>query len=329
MANAPKPHTARKPPMPSDGHADIGDWIRRVWLLYLVAGVARPAVAQVDQPRAQQFFKEAQALCERDGGRLWGVSICAPMVIVDRRTQTIATSQPAPAGARPRELGFVNAPIHWGGATWGAYMWDDVVSKTPRDRNELFLHELFHGVQAELGVGAPAGPTEHLDAADGRDWLRLGGCGGGGGAPPAGPPLRGGRTVLVAARVARARAGPAGIRTAAHTRGPRRTRVPAGPARTLSSQRRRRARPGDHGRPRRVHGQRRRGAIFGGRDRESARPAGRCGVRGKLRAHVCVLLRSRVWPPARCRVSRLDATGARQRRSRHAPDGCARRPTRW
>src|ERR1043166_6427215 len=126
MANAPKPDTARKPPIPSAGHADIGDWIRRVWLLYLVAGVARPAVAQVDQPRAQQFFKEAQALCERDGGRLWGVSICAPMVIVDRRTQTIATSQPAPAGARPRELGFVNAPIHWGGATWGAYMWDDV-----------------------------------------------------------------------------------------------------------------------------------------------------------------------------------------------------------
>ena len=173
MANAPKPHTARKPPMPSAGHADIGDWIRRVWLIYLVAGVARPAVAQVDQPRAQQFFKEAQALCERDAGRLWGVSICAPMVIVDRRTQTIATSRPAPAGARPRELGFVNAPIHWGGATWGAYMWDDVVSKTPRDRNELFLHELFHGVQAQLGVGAPAGPTEHLDAADGRYWLRL------------------------------------------------------------------------------------------------------------------------------------------------------------
>src|ERR1051326_384597 len=114
MANAPKSHTARKPPMPSAGHADIGDWIRRVWLIYLVAGVARPAVAQVDQPRAQQFFKEAQALCERDAGRLWGVSICAPMVIVDRRTQTIATSRPAPAGARPRELGFVNAPIHWG-----------------------------------------------------------------------------------------------------------------------------------------------------------------------------------------------------------------------
>ena len=146
---------------------------RTVVFLYLVAGFARPAVAQVDQQRAQEFFKEAQALCERDGGSLWGVSVCAPMVIADRRTQTFATSQPAPEGARPRQLGLVNAPVQWGGATWGAYMWDDVVNKTPRDRKELFLHELFHGVQPRLGLGAPALATEHLDAADGRYWLRL------------------------------------------------------------------------------------------------------------------------------------------------------------
>src|SRR5437870_8950794 len=149
------------------------EMMRTVVFLCLVAGCARPAVAQVDQQRAQEFFKEAQTLCERDGGRLWGVSVCAPMVIADRRTQTFATSQPAPEGARPRLLGLVNAPVKWGGATWGAYMWDDVVNKTPRDRKELFLHELFHGVQPRLGLGAPALATEHLDAADGRYWLRL------------------------------------------------------------------------------------------------------------------------------------------------------------
>jgi hypothetical protein len=141
--------------------------------LYLLAGVAPPAVAQVDHQRAQEYFKEARALCERDGGRLWGVSLCAPMVIVDRRTQTFATSQPAPEGARPRLLGLVNAPVQWGGATWGAYVWDDVANATPRHRMEIFLHELFHGVQPQLGLMAPARATEHLDAADGRYWLRL------------------------------------------------------------------------------------------------------------------------------------------------------------
>jgi len=59
-----------------------------------VIGHPLPAVAQVDQQRAQEYFKEAQTLCERDGGRLWGESICAPMVIGDARTQTFATRQP-------------------------------------------------------------------------------------------------------------------------------------------------------------------------------------------------------------------------------------------
>ena len=49
--------------------------------------LAPPAAAQVDQQRAQEVFKEAQALCERDAGRLWGVSLCRLVVIADRRTQ--------------------------------------------------------------------------------------------------------------------------------------------------------------------------------------------------------------------------------------------------
>src|SRR5213594_2680810 len=100
---------------------------RTVVFLYLVAGFARPAVAQVDQQRAQAYFKEAQALCERDGGRWWGVSLCAPMVIGDRRTQTFATSQPPPDAPRPPGVGLLNAPVQWGGVTWIAYAWEDLV----------------------------------------------------------------------------------------------------------------------------------------------------------------------------------------------------------
>ena len=135
--------------------------------------LAPPAVAQVDQQRAQEFFKEAQALCDRDGGRLWGVSLCGPMVIADRRTQTIATNQPAPDGVRPPVLGLVNAPVQWGGERWTAFFWDFVIGQTPRGRQELFLHELFHRVQPQLGLILPAQANEHVDAADGRYWLRL------------------------------------------------------------------------------------------------------------------------------------------------------------
>ena len=138
-----------------------------------LALLASSATAQVDQQRAQEFFKEAQALCERDGGRLWGVSLCGPMVIADRRTQTLATSQPAPDGPRPPVLGLVNAPVEWGGERWSAFFWDFVIAQTQRDRGVLFIHELFHRVQPQLGLIAPSHPNEHVDAADGRYWMRL------------------------------------------------------------------------------------------------------------------------------------------------------------
>jgi len=147
--------------------------LRTAVLAFVVIAHPLPAAAQVDQQRAQEYFKEARALCERDGGRLWGVSICAPMMIADLRTQTFATSQPAPDGPRPQQVGLVNAPIQWAGTTWGAYVWDFAVNATPRGRKELFLHELFHAVQPQLGLAVQAEASEHLDTLDGRYWLRL------------------------------------------------------------------------------------------------------------------------------------------------------------
>jgi hypothetical protein len=149
-------------------------------LAYVVIGHPAPAVAQVDQQRAAQYFKEAQTLCERDGGRLWGVSLCGPMVIADAATGTMATSQPAPAGDRPRALGFVNAPLQWGGTTWSAYNWQMIPKDDQGERGRLFMHELFHCIQPRLdccrwsGPMAPsAGENSHLDSLEGRYWMRL------------------------------------------------------------------------------------------------------------------------------------------------------------
>jgi len=136
---------------------------------------ASTAVAQVDQQRAQQYFKEAQDLCQRDGGRMWGVSLCGPMVIADAATGTIATSQGAPEGNRPRALGYVNAPLEWGGITWSAYVWQ-MVPADQGERGRLFMHELFHRVQPGLGLttgGTGPGENSHLDSLEGRYWMRL------------------------------------------------------------------------------------------------------------------------------------------------------------
>lgn len=140
---------------------------------YVVIGHPPPAAAQVDQQRAQEYFKEAQTLCERDGGRLWGLSICAPMVIGDARTQTFATSQPPPDAPRPKLIGLVNGPIQWGDTMWAALTWDTIANWPPRTRGEAFLHESFHIVQMRLGLGVGTLANEHLDSVDGRYWLRL------------------------------------------------------------------------------------------------------------------------------------------------------------
>lgn len=132
------------------------------------------AAAQVDQERAETYFKEAAIICQRDSGRLWGISLCGPMVFADARTRTLATNQPHPAGDWPRVLGFTNAPLEWGGSRWAAYMWDFTTAlPTPRARREFMLHELFHRIQPDLKLITLTGQNAHLDAVEGRIWLRL------------------------------------------------------------------------------------------------------------------------------------------------------------
>jgi hypothetical protein len=149
------------------GHIIISAWC------FLLLCVVHPAAAQVDQQRAEAFFKEAAAMCQRDAGRLWGVSLCGPMVFADARTRTLATSQPRPTEEQPRVLGFANAPIEWGGSRWAAYVWEFAASLDARTRGLLMLHELFHRIQPELGLITLSGQNAHLDTVEGRVWLRL------------------------------------------------------------------------------------------------------------------------------------------------------------
>ena len=67
--------------------------------LALLAAVLSPqsrVLAQqptIDTALAYQYFQEAHALCSRDNGRLWGVSLCGPMLFVDRQTRAVVANQ--------------------------------------------------------------------------------------------------------------------------------------------------------------------------------------------------------------------------------------------
>ena len=151
-----------------------------VWSAALVVASALCAVTyQVDPPGkvdpqlAAAWFAEARTLCEREGGRLWGVSLCGPMVIADAASGTLATSQPAPDAERPRALGFANTALEWGGERWSTFVWSFLPRDEAQRRGRLMLHELFHRVQPELGLITPDGDNGHLDTLEGRYWLQL------------------------------------------------------------------------------------------------------------------------------------------------------------
>ena len=146
-----------------------------LFLLFLLVlpGAATAAEAQVQPELAKRYFEEATKLCERDAGRLWGVSLCGPMVIFDPATGTRATSQPEPEGPPPRFQGFVDGPVSWGGLRWFAMPLHMLPEKDADTRQQLMLHGLFHRIQPELGFITDDGFNEHLDTLEGRVWMQL------------------------------------------------------------------------------------------------------------------------------------------------------------
>ena len=142
-------------------------------LLILLLGAATAAEAQVQPELAKRYFEEATKLCERDAGRLWGVSLCGPMVIVDRATRTRATSQPEPEGEPLRFGGLVDGPVSWGGLRWFGFPLYMLPEKDADVRQQVMLHGLFHRIQPELGLITEDGFNEHLDTLEGRFWIQL------------------------------------------------------------------------------------------------------------------------------------------------------------
>ena len=129
-------------------------------------------LAQIDQQRAAEAFNHAKTLCEREGGKLWKISLCGPIVIADPATKTIATNQPAPEAPRPAALGFANSAMDWGGTRWTTISWPSLVALQDL-QGLLLIHELFHRIQPQLGLLVQDLPSDHLDTLEGRYWMQL------------------------------------------------------------------------------------------------------------------------------------------------------------
>ena len=129
------------------------------------------ASAAIDGDAAQRAFAAFNANCSRDNGKLWGVSLCGTVVIVDKTTRDAVASNGS-SGRLPDNIGIANTAFDWKGARASMVMWP--LPKDDGARDRLLLHERFHAIQDRVGLPmSPPSANEHLDTLEGRYLMRL------------------------------------------------------------------------------------------------------------------------------------------------------------
>jgi hypothetical protein len=156
-------------------------WATVAGATMLMAAEARPDAA-IDPALARQYFEEASELCQADAGRLWGKTLCGPLLFASPETLEVVGSTADPDG-RLREDGGVwvgrldanirpgNTAIDWAGRRWTLLVWP--LPDDPVERHALLMHEAWHRIQGELGFPSPTVVADHLDTYDGRIWMSL------------------------------------------------------------------------------------------------------------------------------------------------------------
>ncbi len=166
-----------------------------VSIIYFVNLIGASALAmgdrgEIDARLAGQYFREARAICNRDAGQLWGVSVCGPMLFVDPGSRAVVANQPDQdgllrkrdgvfAGRFPTDKIIANTATRWAGTDWAMILWP--LPHDERSRGRLMAHEAWHRVQPGLlrkvkmdpAPSASNSPNSHLDTRDGRVFLQL------------------------------------------------------------------------------------------------------------------------------------------------------------
>jgi hypothetical protein len=152
-------------------------------LLATAAATGAPAPA-IPTAAAAAVFARAEALCTADQGRLWGVSLCVPMMLADPNSLQAVANRDLPSATRdgkmfrfafPAGTQIANAPFKYAGILWAQIQWP--MYGDADTQAVTLMHESFHIVQPKLGfsgnadTGSISGDA-FLDTQPGRVWLR-------------------------------------------------------------------------------------------------------------------------------------------------------------
>lgn len=160
--------------------------LRRATVCLFAFGMGEGAAA-ADHPAipaatARAYIAEAARLCAQDAGRLWGQSLCGPLMFADPASRQIVANQADSRQALRLEEGLyvgtlpASEVIANTAFTWSGIHWTQVAWPLPEDANQravLLMHEAFHRIQDEVGLPARDADNAHLDSLDGRYLMQL------------------------------------------------------------------------------------------------------------------------------------------------------------
>ncbi|HWA00743.1 MAG TPA: hypothetical protein VG841_10565 [Caulobacterales bacterium] len=154
----------------------------RAVLIAALTAVVLAAPARAEGSREEAAAADLQDICDADHGRLWGLSLCGPLLVVEGAPRAAWANQQDAAGVLTRDgagwrgvlpdgIPVANTSIEWGGQRWIM-----VVAPLPEDDVELRVlvaHEAWHRIQSALGLAAQNSTCAHLETERGRYLLRL------------------------------------------------------------------------------------------------------------------------------------------------------------
>jgi hypothetical protein len=156
-----------------------------VTLCFVVVIVPVETLAQqgIDLNVAQSYFDEVRAICEKDDGKLWGRSLCGPIIFINPQTRMLVANQADAegrlsrrgtlfVGRLPDEENCANTALTWAGVHWSMILWP-ALSEDKMERARLLIHESFHRIQETIGLPLSNPSNNHLDSLQGRLWLQL------------------------------------------------------------------------------------------------------------------------------------------------------------
>lgn len=150
------------------------------WTVSFAAASAQ--ASSIDLAAARVVFTDYQTLCREEAGRLWGASLCGPLILVDPGTRdAVANTAGNRGGLRPDGDMFVarlpedqliaNTSVEYDGVRWTMVLWP--LPEPVEFRDTLLFHEAWHRVQPELGLPASSPVAAHLSEPEARVALRL------------------------------------------------------------------------------------------------------------------------------------------------------------